>query len=309
MSSLELFQSLPSIRALPFRVGIVGGGRVGGALARGLAPQVAWVVARSTERRHQLRQWLEHIPLVGTLSDIATLPEVVILAVPDSALHDVALTLARRYERRLKDILVCHCSGVQTRSILAPVETFGALTGTAHPFTMIPEPDPTWLYGAVWGIEGEKAAMERIEQVVGVLGGTAYHLGDVSPERKALYHLTAVLASNVTTSAIAAAIASAEGAAVPADLFLPPILRATIENAINAIRRGGTIPRTGPLERGDMESIERHLLALASYPSLLQQYCAYLIAMLSERKYLKPEVQSLLQRYCPLCRHFGQSSP
>ncbi len=309
MSSLELFQSLPKIGALPFRVGIIGGGRVGGALARALAPQVAWVVARSPERRHQLRQWLEHIPLVGTLADIATLPEVVILAVPDSALHDVALTIARRYERQLKYILICHCSGVQTRSVLAPVETFGAMTASAHPFTIIPEPDPIWLYGAVWGIEVETIAVERIERVVEVLGGVAYHLGEVSPERKALYHLTAVLASNVTTSAIAAAIAAAEGAAVPADLFLPPILRATLENAIVAIRRGGTIPRTGPLERGDTESIERHLLALTAYPSLLQQYCGYLYAMLSERGYLKPEIQSLLQRYCPLCRQFDQSSP
>lgn len=299
MSSLESFQIVPAIETLPFRVGIIGGGRVGGAIARVLAPHVAWIVARSPERRRQLRHWLEWTPIVGTLEEIAVLPQVLILAIPDSALTSVAVEIARRFGRQLEGVIVVHCSGVLTCAAIAPVESFGGIAAAAHPFTMVPEPDPMWLYGAVWGVEASQAARERIERLLSVLGGIPYWLEDVSPQRKALYHLAAVLASNVTTAAIAASLRAAQAAAIPAALFLPPILRATMENAMASLRQGATIARTGPLERGDRETIERHLAALALNPSVQRQYCAFLLAMLSEREQVPAALVSLLQRYCP----------
>ncbi|RMF35691.1 MAG: DUF2520 domain-containing protein [Chlorobiota bacterium] len=298
MSSLESLQIAPSVGALPFRIGIVGGGRVGGAIARALAPNVAWIVARSPQRRWQLRRWLEWTPIVGTLEEIAVLPQALILAVPDSALASIAVDLARRFGRQLEGVLVVHCSGVLTRSAIAPVESFGGNAAAAHPFTMIPEPDPMWLYGAAWGVEATEVAREQIEHLISALGGIPYWLGEVCPQRKALYHLAAVLASNVTTAAIAAALRAARAAAIPAELFLPPILRATIESAIASLRQGTTIARTGPLERGDVETIERHLAALEVYPSLQQQYCAFLRAMLSERDHGPRALALLLHRYC-----------
>lgn len=280
MSSLESVQQAPALGKLPFRVGIVGGGRVGGALARALMPHVAWIVVRSPWRRVQLRHAEKTVPIVGSLAEVAVLPELVVVAVADRAIGEIAVTLARRFADQLAGKTVVHVSGALTASVLAPVSSFGAHVASAHPFTMIPEPDPAWLYGAVWGIEGDPQSYTRIESLVRMVGGTPYLLGPTDERRKALYHAAAVLASNVTTEAIALAEQVAEAAGIPASLFLPPILRATFDSAVAALTRGEPIARTGPAARGDVPTIEQHLAAMDRNEELRQRYRLLMAALL-----------------------------
>ncbi|MCS7000281.1 MAG: DUF2520 domain-containing protein [Bacteroidota bacterium] len=279
---MENFQQIPSGTHLPFRVGIVGGGRLGGALARALEPYLAWVVTRSPARRAFLRSVLQGAALVGSLKEIAVLPPVVIIAVPDRAIIPVAEECARQFAGQLEGKVVIHLAGSLLAQVLEPVQQFGALIAAAHPFTVVPEPHPGWIYGAVWGIEGDYRAFDRTERLVVATGGIPYRLGSMNAERKALYHVAAVLASNVTTHAIAAAVQAAEAAGIPPAVFLPPILRATVESATSALLQGQPVQRTGPLVRGDDETIERHLRALEQYPLLLAQYKAFLAAMLHD---------------------------
>ncbi len=297
-SSEALLQQLPAQRAkFPYRVGIIGGGRAGGALAQAVAPVVSWIVARSPEQRAQLRDALPHTPIVGTLEEIERLPEVVVIAVSDRAIATLALAIARRFTSSLSGTIVVHLSGVHLAQEVAVVEQFGGLAASAHPFTMIPTPDPTWLFGAVWGIEGNREALPVVEHFVREAGGVPYLLGDITADQKALYHVAAVLASNVVTDAIRAAVEAADAAGIPPALFLPPILRATMENAIGALRAGQPIARTGPIQRADVETIERHLVALGRHRALQRYYCLCAQAMGGDAAG-QTELVEILERFC-----------
>jgi predicted short-subunit dehydrogenase-like oxidoreductase (DUF2520 family) len=297
-SSEEMLQPLPLKRApFRYRVGIVGGGRVGGALAQAISPALAWIVVRSPWQRAALRDQLPATPIVGTLDEIVQLPDIVVLAVPDRAIAAVAAEIARRFSGELSGRVVVHLAGALLASELAAVESFGALVASAHPFTMIPSPHPSWLYGVVWGIEGSADALPAVEELVRQTGGIPYRLDAMTADRKALYHLSAVFASNVVTEVIRSAVEVAQAAGIPPALFLPPILRATIENASLAIASGEPIPRTGPVARADVETIERHLIALQREPGLQQQYCL-LLSALAQAAGVELQLLPLLRRFC-----------
>ncbi|MCX7930613.1 MAG: DUF2520 domain-containing protein, partial [Chlorobi bacterium] len=99
-------------------------------------------------------------------------------------------------------------------------------------------------------------------------------------KRKALYHAAAVLASNVTTEVVALAQEVARLAGIPPERFLPPILRATVDNAVSALVSGMPIARTGPASRGDNQTLQRHLAALALFPELAERYRLLISALL-----------------------------
>lgn len=279
MSSVDMLQRLPSVGVLPFRIGIIGGGRVGGAIAGALEPHLAWMVVRSPWRRRDLRRMLPRAPMVGTIEEIAVLPEMMILAVPDRVISTLARELAEHFSDRLRGTIVVHLAGALLASELSSIEVFGGKAVAAHPFTVVPEPHPAWLYGAVWGIEGNQAALPHVEQLIRALGGRPFYLGTIDADRKALYHLAAVLASNIPTTAISAAAEVAQAAGIPPELFLPPILRATVESAVMSLQRGNPPARTGPLARGDTETVSRHFAALTAYPDLRRQYELFIAAM------------------------------
>ncbi|GIV54700.1 MAG: oxidoreductase [Candidatus Kapaibacterium sp.] len=299
VSSEEMLQRLPPVQsAFPYRVGIIGGGRAGGALAAAIPSVLAWIVARSPSKRTERRQQLPSVPIVGTLSEIAVLPDIVVVAVPDRAIAEAATALARHFGEALSGKIVLHLSGARLASELAAVEMFGAGTASAHPFTMIPTPEPSWLFGAVWGIEGNAAVLPVVEQLVRHAGGIPYRLHRITAEQKAIYHLTAVLASNVVTESIRTAMQAAETVGIPPALFLPPILRATLENALGAIASHQTPERTGPVVRADVETIERHLAALQPYPMLLRQYVFFALAMAQDTLH-EDALLRVLVRYIP----------
>ncbi|MCX7929944.1 MAG: F420-dependent NADP oxidoreductase, partial [Chlorobi bacterium] len=223
MSWFEFVQNVPCSAPLAFRIGIIGAGRVGGALARALSSHLAWIVARSPWRRAELRQFLQQTPIVGSLDEIAVAADVIIISVPDRAISAIAGELARCFSDQLEGKVLVHLSGALTATELAAAAAFGALAISAHPFTMVPTSDPAWLYGAMWGIEGNPRAFPFIEAIVHAVGGTPYVLGPTDAKRKALYHAAAVLASNVTTEVVALAQEVARLAGIPPERFLPPI--------------------------------------------------------------------------------------
>lgn len=262
------------------RVGIAGSGRVARALALALAPFSAEPVllwGRSPER-------------VATAADavgasaaeaIASLTErcdLIVLAVADDALAAVAASLAAALAPG-RDPFVCHVSGGSGAAVLAPLAARGALTAAVHPamtFTGDPVQEVERMAGARFAItapDGEALAEART--LVGLLGGVAVAIAE---EHRALYHAALSHAANhlVTLLGGASHALRVAGADEPQAL-LAPLVRAALENSLE--RGFGAL--SGPLLRGDGDTIAAHLAALERDCSdLLPAYRAMALATL-----------------------------
>jgi predicted short-subunit dehydrogenase-like oxidoreductase (DUF2520 family) len=187
----------------------------------------------------------------------------VLLALPESALEEVASGMAEPtgFDGRGRTFL--HTSGIAPDAALAALRERGAAAGRLHPlypFTGHRE-DARRLKGVSFGVGGDEAAVRWGRRLARALGGRAV---EVPPGAEIAHHLSAVLASNLLV-ALASAAARA-GASIPRDRdrslrALLPLLRATIENLEV---RGLPGALTGPLMRGDADTVRAHLDLLGS---------------------------------------------
>jgi predicted short-subunit dehydrogenase-like oxidoreductase (DUF2520 family) len=180
-------------------------------------------------------------------------PNVVLLCVPDRAIAEVAAGVE-------PGPWVGHVSGATPLAALASHERRFSL----HPLqTFTHDRGPEQLDGAWAAITGETGeALAVATELAEALGLRPFVLKD---ERRALYHAGAVVASNYLVTLRRAAGELLAAANVP-DEALDPLMRRVIENVFQL---------TGPIERGDWETVERHRAAIAEHaPELLDAYDA-----------------------------------
>ena len=208
---------------------IVGAGRLGTALATAL--RAAGVRVTGPLRR-------------GESYDVHD--GVVLLCVPDAQIADAASRVGVH-------ALVGHCSGATTLDLLAPHERF-----SLHPLLAVSSAT-TSFRGASCAVAGSTPRARAVaESIVACLGMHAFAVAD---EHRALYHAAASVASNyvVTLQWVAERLATSAGVA-PAHLA-PLTLRA----AEDAATRGPRAALTGPIARGDEQTVERQRAAVAEH--------------------------------------------
>jgi len=179
--------------------------------------------------------------------------ELVLLCVPDSAIADVASTIA-------PGPWIAHTSGATPLSALAPhVRRFGL-----HPLqTIILGRGPEQLDGAWAAVTGETPdAVARASWLAIELGLKPFPIGD---EMRALYHAGAATASNYLVTLHRAASDMLLRAGAPPEALLP-LMQRVIDNGFEL---------TGPIARGDWQTIEAHLAAIRRFtPELEAVYVA-----------------------------------
>ena len=254
------------------RIGFIGAGRAGTALAVALAEagyEVVAVASRSRASAEALARRLPGARAVAAAQDVVDTCDLIFLTVPDDQIRPVVEGLHWR-----EGVAVVHTSGVETRDALRAALAQGAETGSLHPLQTFAglEGGAGKLRGAVMAVEAEGALRERLLEIVSGIGATPIEL---RAEDKALYHASAVLVSNyvVTLSKLASDLWLRFGWERPAALrALAPLLRGAVEN-IETL--GLPAALTGPVARGDVATVRRHIEALTdAAPALLDVYRA-----------------------------------
>jgi predicted short-subunit dehydrogenase-like oxidoreductase (DUF2520 family) len=218
-------------------VAIIGRGRVGSSLAR--TASEAGLEARLAGRDDAL--------------EASRAAEVALLCVPDSQITVVAETIAAAVPPLR---FVGHVSGATGLDALAACRELGAATFSLHPLQTVPDAEAD-LRGAPCAIAGGDPEAEWLARAL------AERLGmrpfAVPEQHRAAYHAAAVIASNflVTLEESAAELIDAAGIDDARELLGPLVLRA----ASNWAERGPEA-LTGPIARGDGETVARHLEAI-----------------------------------------------
>lgn len=259
-------------------VAIVGAGAVGTTLARGLqlcGYPVEAVLSRSADAARALGQ---RVGASVAHSDWEALPSAVRLVgicVSDDAIASVAEALAA-LDHPWEDTIVAHTSGAKTAAALAPLAHQGAATMSFHPMqTFAPDTPPDAFEDIVVGLEGDERALAVGETLARALGARPVQL---TPEEKVRYHCAAALASNglvalmgVVEEVYSVSQDQLEDPGFSLDL-VGPLVEQTWENLKGSPPEGVL---TGPVQRGDEDTLRAHLDALrAETPHLVPLYAA-----------------------------------
>ena len=236
-------------------VAIYGYGRFGSSLHSAL-------LRAGAEPVIGVREGATHSPAAGYATGAAGLLDslrpgsLVLLCVPDGAISDVARQFAQL--PTAAGHAFAHVSGAHGSVELAPLAEAGALTGVFHILRSFPCAD---LSGSYATVSGRDEVLPQLEELAGFLGLNCVRLPD---ESRTEYHAAAVLACNALTTLLGEAIKLLRGIGVEesdARAMLGPLVQGTLDNTLN---KGPEQALTGPVVRGDAETVERHLNALSS---------------------------------------------
>jgi predicted short-subunit dehydrogenase-like oxidoreductase (DUF2520 family) len=250
-------------------IAIIGSGRVAAALGRVLRERgvaVRAIAGRDIEHARAAAEFIGGVEAVE-MEAIPGLARRVLIAVSDAAIPGVAARLAKT---GFVDGVVLHTAGSRGPEALAALAAGGVATGVLHPLQTFPtrEIGVSSLPGTYFAITGDAAAVAWAREIVELIPG---HVLAIQPERWALYHAAAVMASNYQVTLLDAALEILEQAGVARGdglAALAPTARATLENIL---RLGPEDALTGPISRGDGETVRRNMQALGAVSSETQE--------------------------------------
>jgi len=259
-------------RPARLRVGVVGAGRVGSALAAALQlaghrPVAASGVSEASRRRADAL--LPGVPLVEP-AEVLARSELVLLTVPDDALPDLVAGLARTGSVQVGQLLV-HTSGRYGVSVLDPARAAGALPLALHPVMTFTgtRVDVQRLAGCSFGVTAPGELRLAAQALVIEMGGEPEWVAEAS---RPLYHAALALGANhlVTLVAQSMELLRASGVEAP-DRMLGPLLGAALDNTL----RSGDAALTGPVARGDAGTVAAHVRELDAHaPQAVAGYLA-----------------------------------
>jgi predicted short-subunit dehydrogenase-like oxidoreductase (DUF2520 family) len=248
-------------------VALIGAGRLGASLALGLAAAGYDLVAIGGRGSPATLEFARRLGVNAVSpSEAALSADLFFLAVPDIEIGPLAASVPWRAGQR-----VVHCSGASGLDVLAPVTQAGGLAGCLHPLQSFSRADgePERFRGVTCGVEGEEPLGRELEQMAADLGGHAIRLEGVD---RALYHAAAVFSSNYVVALMAAATRAWEAAGLPPGAARSALAPLLLGAAGNIERRELHEALTGPVARGDIGTVERHLAALEDERELAALY-------------------------------------
>jgi len=229
-------------------VAVVGPGRMGlalgGALVQAAAVERLTFFGRTPEPPpHPLFESSEVAYAMG-YGPLSEDTSILLLAVPDDTIHDVANQVAREGAAP-SPCVALHLSGALSTDVMAPLHTAGFTVGSLHPLQTVADPwsGAARLRGCAYAIAGQALV--------------------IPPALRPTYHAAAVFASNYVLVAAAAVARTLAEAGIPEEEAVAaalPLMRGTMDN-LEQLGLGAAL--TGPVARGDVDTVRLHLSRLS----------------------------------------------
>lgn len=262
-----------------FNIAIIGAGRVGSLFAKFLGEMIGHrivaVISRSDESIERFTKRFKVDVASKSIYDLPSDVEVIFITTPDSAIKDVAEKISSVENLVFKNLVVYHASGVLTSDVLSNLHSLGAEVGSIHPVYSVSHFDYPFdeLKKIKFTLEGSRKIYDVTKWIFYNFDGNIFH---IEKSQKILYHIACVFGSNYLISLLNAIDEIFKRANLNLDYkFLLPLVEISLKNA-NEL--GVAQALTGPIERGDFETVRIHLEELKSkFPEILPLYSSLAI--------------------------------
>lgn len=275
------------------RIGFVGAGKVGFTLGRYMSERNVCVSGYYSRCKESARQasLFTHTKYYETLEEIIASSDALFLTVPDGAIEDVWNSI-KRYS--LTGKFICHCSGAMSSAVFSEIDQMGAFGYSIHPLFAVHSKLQSYqeISQAYFTIEGSECYLDFWKEFFENLGNPVRL---IRAEQKVLYHSAAVFASNLVTGLfetgvnllMACGFDRESGEAALKPLFL--------HNSQSVASVGAKDALTGPVERGDLKTIQKHLNVLPEEEREIYVRLSEVLTDIAKRKHPERDYDELSQ--------------
>ena len=244
-------------------IAIIGPGALGSSLALALHRQnfrVVELVTRDVGKPPARKLARKVSARLSSLNSAELTADIVWICVPDDVIAPLTSSLRTR---SWKGKIVLHASGALTADVHQPLKSRGAAIASAHPMMSFVRATQTSFEDVWFALEGDRRAVTTARKLVSALDAKSF---PISADLKPLYHLFGGFLSPFLVTVLSAAEQVGRKAGVPSRQ-LPQIMRPIVIRTLeNYFKKGAATSFSGPLVRGDVETIRKHVLAVKRLP-------------------------------------------
>jgi predicted short-subunit dehydrogenase-like oxidoreductase (DUF2520 family) len=251
-------------------VGVVGTGRAGsviGAALKRAGHQIKACTAVTDLSKLRAEALLPGVAILSIEETVAD-RDLILLSIPDDVLVEVVSGLAAT-NAVSPGTFVLHLSGRYGIDILRPLTEQGCLPLALHPVMTFTGTsiDLNRLSACPFGVTTHQTLRPVAETLVMEMGGDPVWVPEAS---RSLYHAALTFGANNLMTLVNQTSELLESAGISnPELLVAPLLSASLDNAL----RNGDSALTGPIARGDAQTVREHLRVLANFdPAVTQAY-------------------------------------
>ena len=242
------------------KVGFIGAGKVGCSLYDYFVHNNILVTGCYTRTQANVSGTEKQTQKIFTTSidKILTKSDVLFLTVPDDAISTV-WEQVKTYPIQGK--FICHCSGSLGSAVLSGIEATGAYGYSIHPMFPFKSKKTAYedLAQALFSVEGNE---EHMEEIMDLLSACQNRIVRLKSEDKPKYHAAAVFASNLAVGLINQAKELLNECGFDDEAALNALKPLAVTNMNNIFDVGTCDALTGPVERHDIKTVQKHLDAI-----------------------------------------------
>ena len=241
------------------KIGFIGGGKVGFSLGKYLKENNFDIVGYFSKNVDSIKRAANftNTKEFYSLKEILSESDILFITTTDSEIESVWENLKKL---SIKNKIICHCSGALSSEIFKGRENYNVFGYSVHP--LFPIKDKYEIYKslkeAVYTVEGDETYINIIISMFSSIGNK---VKEIKKEDKIKYHKSAVLVSNLVLALISIGVDELESCGFYSDEALDSLYPLIKNNIKNIKEKGLYESLTGPVERGDLEIVKKHLEA------------------------------------------------
>lgn len=275
------------------RIGFVGAGKVGFTLGKYLTERGMCVSGYYSRRRESAIQASDftNTKYYETLEEVTASSDALFLTVPDGAIEEVWNSLK---EYSLKGKFICHCSGAMNSAVFSGIDQMGAFGYSIHPLFAVHDRLQSYkeISQAYFTIEGAQEHLLFWKDFFEALGNP---VREIQAEQKILYHSAAVFASNLVTGLFETGVSLLMECGFDRKSGEEALKALFLNNCQSVAEAGTEAALTGPVERADLGTIQKHLDVLSGNKREIYVRLSEVLEEIAGRKHPERDYTELSQ--------------
>ncbi|MBE6021934.1 MAG: DUF2520 domain-containing protein [Cellulosilyticum sp.] len=239
------------------RIGFIGAGKVGFSLGRYFKEHHMDVSGYYSQNPNSAQAAAEftHTKFFEKLEHMVGESEVIFVTVPDTMISKVWEQLK---QHPLQNKIVCHCSGALTSDIFSDIDVCQAYAYSIHPLFAIHDRFNSYkeLSKCLFTIEGNEKYLSYFSTLFSKMGNSVQM---IPKQEKVRYHMAAAMASNMMVALVHICERQLQTCGFSEESARDALAPILMSNMQHIVSEGCVCALTGPLERCDINTVEKHL--------------------------------------------------